>query len=58
MPEWSAYQQCPQCGAGLGKPCREMSGFVVGRGEYEVEIVEAHSTRPLRAESARKEAGR
>jgi hypothetical protein len=56
---WADYQQCDVCGATLGKPCRDTSGFrVEGNVTIYVEADEPHTTRKLRAESARTGGGR
>jgi hypothetical protein len=48
--DWDRYQKCSQvCGAELGKPCVETSGFAVGVGPIVVEAAEPHSPRELRA---------
>lgn len=49
---WERYQKCDVCFAPLGKPCTELSGFVVV-GDQAVGIVDPHSTRKLRAGYAR-----
>jgi hypothetical protein len=53
--DWEAYQACTEtCGAPLGKPCRSLSGYVVlGDVTIAEEAAEPHTTRKLRAESAR-----
>jgi hypothetical protein len=30
--DWARFQQCPGCGANLGQPCVQLSGFVVTAG--------------------------
>lgn len=52
---WDDYQACTEtCGAPLGKPCRSLSGYVVlGNVTIAEEAAVPHSTRKLRAESAR-----
>lgn len=55
MTDWTRFQKCDVCGAGLAKPCISFAGYVAGAqgGVVEVEADEPHSTRPLRAEAAR-----
>jgi hypothetical protein len=51
---WADYQQCDVCGASLGKPCMTFTGFNAASGVHDVEFAaEPHTTRKLRAESAR-----
>lgn len=48
--DWDRYRQCDVCGANLGKPCRNLSGYVEGAqgGVVEVESDEPHGGRELR----------
>lgn len=48
--DWNRYQKCPQCGAALGKPCRELTGYVPGAqgGVIETVAAEPHPGRELR----------
>lgn len=53
--EWDRYQACTEvCGAPLGEPCRQLTGFNAARGVHDVEeAAEPHSSRKLRAAAAR-----
>jgi hypothetical protein len=56
---WADFQKCPVCFAELGKPCLTLSGGVAFESSpVEVEADEPHTTRKLRAESARTGGGR
>ena len=50
--DWSRYQKCTEvCGAELGKPCRELTGYKTNSGSGAVVEVDAdrpHSGRKLR----------
>jgi len=52
MPDWSAFQKCRVCGAGIGEPCVKTSGSTMGLGLAQTK---PHSTRKLRAAAARAE---
>jgi len=48
--EWECFQACTQvCGAASGKPCLQLSGFVVGSGVVAVEADAPHTGRERRA---------
>lgn len=50
--DWSAYQKCTEvCGAELGQPCRELTGYTANSGSGAVVVVDAarpHTGRKLR----------
>jgi hypothetical protein len=51
--DWSAYQKCTEvCGAELGQPCRELTGYTANSGSGAVVVVDAdrpHTGRKRRA---------
>lgn len=48
--DWKRYQRCSECDAKLGKPCAELTGFVVEGGVDVFEEAERpHTGRKLRA---------
>lgn len=53
--DWLRFQQCDGCGAGLGKPCRVLTGYVAGAqgGPVEVEADRPHGGRKERAGAVR-----
>lgn len=52
--DWERCQQCDVCGALLGKPCMELTGFNAASGVHDVEFAnEPHSTRKPTAAAAR-----
>lgn len=39
MTDWTAWRKCPVCGAGIGQPCKALTGVVVdGRAVDAVEV--------------------
>lgn len=54
---WGRYRKCSKCGAALGQPCRELTGFNANTGSpggVVAEIETPHGGRKLRAASTRK----
>lgn len=48
--DWASYRKCSGCGAGIGTPCRSLSGAVVGGQPDGVAtaLPHAHAARQLR----------
>jgi len=52
--DWTTFQACPVCPAGLGKPCLMKSGYTAAGGiEVFEEAEKPHTGRELRAAAAR-----